>query len=166
MAQSEYWKTVNYHNLPQWMKRVSKPKQWVNKTYTKIFYGKPYDYQVEYKVIRGKLDISYWRSGHKVNTADLEAQIVTKKKELKSLEIGPKLLFLVGLIGLLFYGLGIILIILWLYYRGRWEAQKTNLQNDITKLWNEIDYENREWITEMTNLWQLYEEEGELARGW
>jgi hypothetical protein len=78
----------------------------------------------------------------------------------------PKLLFLVGLIGLLFYGLGIILIIIWFYYRGRWEAQKTNLQNDITKLWNEIDYENREWITEMTNLWQLYEEEGELARGW
>jgi uncharacterized protein YkwD len=63
MTQSDDWEPVNYHNLPHWMKRVSKPKQWVNTTYTKIFYGKPYDYKVEYSVVHGKLRINYWRSG-------------------------------------------------------------------------------------------------------
>jgi uncharacterized protein YkwD len=62
MTQSDDWEPVNYHNLPHWMKRVSKPKQWVHNAYTKIFHGKPYDYKVEYAVIHGKLRISYWRS--------------------------------------------------------------------------------------------------------
>jgi multidrug transporter EmrE-like cation transporter len=64
MTRSDYWETVNYPDLPEWMKRVSKPKQPVNKSYTKIFYSRPYDYQVEYTVVRGKLHISYWRSKH------------------------------------------------------------------------------------------------------
>jgi hypothetical protein len=62
MTQSDDWESVDYHNLPHWLKRVSKPNQWVKKTYTKIFYSKPYDYKVEYAVIHGKLRISYWRS--------------------------------------------------------------------------------------------------------
>jgi len=62
MTQSDDWEPVNYHNLPHWMKRVSKPKQWVNTTYTKIFYGKPCDYKVEYSIVHGKLRINYWRS--------------------------------------------------------------------------------------------------------
>ena len=61
MTGSDYWETVNYHILPHWMKRVSKPKHWIKNTYTKIFYGKPYDYKVEYAVVHGKLHINYWR---------------------------------------------------------------------------------------------------------
>lgn len=64
MTQSDYWESVDYHNLPHWLKRVSKPKQWISKTFTKIFYSKPYDYKVEYAVVHGKLHIRYWRCVH------------------------------------------------------------------------------------------------------
>jgi hypothetical protein len=71
MTRYDGWESVDYHNLPHWMKRVSKPKHWINKTYTKIFYGKPYDYKVEYTVVHGKLQISYWRSISSQNPAPI-----------------------------------------------------------------------------------------------
>jgi uncharacterized protein YkwD len=62
MTQSDGWEWIDYHKLPHWMKKVSKPKHRINKTYTKIFHGKSYDYKVEYAVVHGKLRTRYWRS--------------------------------------------------------------------------------------------------------
>jgi hypothetical protein len=48
------------------MKRVSKPRHKVIKTYTKIFYSKPYDYKAQYKIVHGRLQGSD-KSTEKVN---------------------------------------------------------------------------------------------------
>ena len=98
MTQSDDWEPVNYHNLPHWMKRVSKPKQWVNNTYTKIFYGKPYDYKVEYAVIHGKLRIGYWRSVSIQNPAP----IIPSTRSSNRLNIIHYLLIFFVLVGVCF----------------------------------------------------------------
>jgi len=71
MTQSDDWEPINYHNLPHWMKRVSKPKHWIENTYTKIFYSKPFNFKVKYSVVHGKLHINYWKSTQKtINKPD------------------------------------------------------------------------------------------------
>ena len=64
MTKSDDWIEIKYHNLPEWMKQVSKPKHPINKSYKKIFNGNPCDYKVEYTVVRGELYFKYWRSCH------------------------------------------------------------------------------------------------------
>ena len=158
MIKSAFWETVNYQDLPQWMRQNSKPRQWINKSDIKFFFGKSHDYRVEYTVIHGKLHITYSRSGHRIKIENLEAQIVTKKKEIELLEIGPRWLFYVGLIGLLFFGLGIILIIMWFYWKRGGKVQILTLQNDIKKLQNEIDREWQEWNGTLEALCDMYDD--------
>jgi len=102
MTKSDDWEPVNYHNLPHWMKRVSKPKQWVDKTYTKIFYSKPYNYKVQYTVIHGKLRISYWRSFNTQNPAPIPDPIIPSKTSSKRLKSYHYLLIFLVLAGVSF----------------------------------------------------------------
>jgi hypothetical protein len=55
------WEQIHYHELPDWMKKVSKQG---HKKGTKIFPGKPYDYKIQYTVNRDVVSVSYWRTGH------------------------------------------------------------------------------------------------------
>ncbi|MCK9592925.1 MAG: hypothetical protein M0Q91_13050 [Methanoregula sp.] len=58
------WEQIHYHQLPDWMKKIAPPGQRNDKTHTKIFSGKPYDYKVQYTVQKDIVSISYWRTAH------------------------------------------------------------------------------------------------------
>lgn len=62
MTNSIDWEPIDYHQLPGWIKRVSRPRRWVRKTHIKFFQGKHYKYKVLYDVSEGRLRIHYWRS--------------------------------------------------------------------------------------------------------
>jgi hypothetical protein len=46
------------------MKKNAKPGQRISRTQSKIFSGIPYDYKVQFTVIRDIVSISYWRAAH------------------------------------------------------------------------------------------------------
>jgi hypothetical protein len=58
------WVQIHYHQLPDWMKKVAQKGERIKKTHTKIFYGMPYDYKVQYTVLKDIISISYWRTTH------------------------------------------------------------------------------------------------------
>lgn len=58
------WEQIHYHQLPDWMKKIAPPGQRIDKTHTKIFSGKPYDYKVQYIMQKDIVSISYWRTPH------------------------------------------------------------------------------------------------------
>jgi TM2 domain-containing membrane protein YozV len=60
------WEVINYENLPDWMKQISKPTGKIDSSYTKFFAGEEYNYQVRYDVWNGELQIFYWRKQNKV----------------------------------------------------------------------------------------------------
>jgi hypothetical protein len=64
MTHADNWEPVKYRDLPDWVKKDSKPRRWVRNTYKTVFYGDPYDYMVQYTVDKGTLTLSYWRTAH------------------------------------------------------------------------------------------------------
>lgn len=58
------WEQIHYHQLPNWMKKIAPQGQRIDKTHTKIFSGKPYDYKVQYIMQKDIVSISYWRTPH------------------------------------------------------------------------------------------------------
>ncbi len=58
------WEQIHYHELPDWMKKISKRGHRITKTRTKIFSGKPFDYKIQYTVNRDIVSVSYWRTVH------------------------------------------------------------------------------------------------------
>jgi hypothetical protein len=61
------WEVINYENLPDWMKQISKPTGKIDSSYTKFFAGEEYNYQVRYDVWNGELQIFYWRKSNITN---------------------------------------------------------------------------------------------------
>ena len=66
MTHADDWEPVRYRDLPDWVKKDSKPRRWVRNSYKTVFYGDPHDYLVHYTVNQGRLTISYWRAAHTI----------------------------------------------------------------------------------------------------